>query len=179
MIWFARMRAWPALAVLFACGGDVRLRPLALDVQGLSGRAERLVLLIFPESSGQTCSGVDLATVPGLEAPLRAEWTRSIDGDQRKFELPPIEERSITVIAYSEDAQGMPIQFGCTQIDYADIESPEASLRLSMRVASRADIVPACRSSGPSSSSGCSVAVEWRRPSSAFAGATPSIIPSS
>ena len=171
MIWFAPMRAL-ALAFLVACGGDVRLRPLALDVQGLSGRAERLVLLIYPASSGQSCTGVDLSTVQSLVAPFSAVWTRSIDGDQRKFELPSIEERSITVIAYSEDAQGMPIQFGCTQIDYADIESPETSLRLSMRLASRADIVPACRSSGPSSSSECSVAVGWRRPSSAFAGAT-------
>lgn len=178
MICSGRMKAW-ALALLCACGGDVRLRPLALDVQGLSGRAERLVVLLFPASSGQTCAGVDLETVRSLEAPISVVWTRSVDGDMRKFELPAVEERSLTVIAYSEDAQGMPIQFGCAQIDYADIESPEASLRLSMRVASRLDIVPPCRSSGPSSSSDCSVAVEWRRPSSVSAGATRSTIPSS
>jgi hypothetical protein len=41
----------------------------------------------------------------------------------------------VTIVAYSEDAQGMPIQLGCTQIDFVDIESPEATLRLSMRVA--------------------------------------------
>jgi hypothetical protein len=163
MIWFALMRAGLLLAILCACGGELRLRPLSLDVQGLSGRAERLVVLLFPVSAGQTCANVGLENVKS----------------QRKFDLPAIEERGVTVIAYSEDAQGMPIQFGCTQIDYADIESPEASLRLSMRMASRSHMVPACRSSGPSSSSGCSVAVEWRRPSSVFARATRSIIRSS
>ena len=167
------------LAILCACGGELRLRPLSLDVQGLSGRAERLVVLLFPVSTGQTCANIGLENVKSLVAPLSVTWTRSIDGDQRKFELPAIEERGVTVIAYSEDAQGMPIQFGCTQIDYADIESPEASLRLSMRMAGRSHMVPACLSSGPSSSSGCSVAVEWRRPSSVFAGATRSTTRSS
>ncbi len=146
----------------------MRFRPLALDVQGLSGRAERLVVLVFPASSEQSCAGIDLDNVRSLDAPFSAEWVRSTDGSARHLELPAIEERSVTIIAYSEDAQGMPIQLGCTEVDFVDIESPEASLRLSMRMASRFRIVPACPSSGPSSSSVCSVAVGWRRRSSAI-----------
>jgi hypothetical protein len=172
------MRAWPLVALLFACGEDLRLRPLVLDVQGLSSRAERLVVMLFPSSTGQTCVGLDLTNVETLAAPIVAEWNRA-EGTERSFELPAVEERSVTIVAYSQDAQGMPIQFGCTEIDYVDIESPEASLRLSMRMVSRAVIVPACRSSGPSSSSECSVAVEWRRRSSASARATRAIARSS
>src|SRR5262245_23052916 len=111
----AMRRAWLALALLCACGEDVRLRPLVLDVQGLSGRAERLVILLFPASTGQTCADVDLENVRSLDALFSAEWTRSTEGNERHFELPIIDERNVTIIAYSEDVQGMPIQFGCTQ----------------------------------------------------------------
>src|SRR5688572_4105738 len=172
------MRAWLLVLPLLGCGEELRLRPLILDVQGLSSRAERLVVMLFPSSTGQSGVGVDLENVRSLSAPISAEWNRA-EGSERSFEFPPIDERSVTVVAYSEDAQGMPIQFGCTEVEYVDIESPEATLRLSMRVTAAPSIVPACRSSGPSSSSECSVAVGWPRPFSAIERATRSIIRSS
>jgi hypothetical protein len=127
-------RILPLALVLLSCGEDVRLRPLVLDVQGLSSRAERLVVMLFPGTEEQTCVGLDLSNVNALSAPFMAEWVRA-QGGERRFEFPSIEERAVTIVAYSEDAQGMPIQLGCTQIDFVDIESPEATLRLSMRVA--------------------------------------------
>ena len=63
----------------------------------------------------------------------RAEWLRSRDGDDRQLTLPELETFEVTLVAYAEDAASTVIQFACITVDYAQIESPNVTLRLSTR----------------------------------------------
>lgn len=128
----------PRLATLvlcllaLGCGPETVHRPIELFLGGLSGQAQRLMVLLFPGDTGPACGEVTLDSVRGLEAPLSAEWVR--DGsEQRGLTLPETDEGRVTIVAYSEDASGEVIQLACTRIDYADIESPDVSLQLSAR----------------------------------------------
>ena len=47
--------------MLASCGGGDLYRPLSVEIEGLSARASELVLMVFPQETGQTCVGVDLA----------------------------------------------------------------------------------------------------------------------
>lgn len=128
--------AWlVAICLTWACGPRLLFRPLDLEVQGLSSRAERLVVLVFPEETGQRCAELSLEGAPALTAPISFVWERSSEAP-RQAEFPDIEGMTVTVVAYSEDASGTPIQFACDEIDYADVESPEITLTLSARNAS-------------------------------------------
>jgi hypothetical protein len=115
-----------------ACGPEVVLRPLELEIGGLSSRAEVLVVQLYPGSAGRTCDGVGLGSVKGLTAPYMSSWNRS--AADRKLVLPDVEEDRVTVIVYSEDATGAAIQFACTEIAYEDLESPEFQIQLSARI---------------------------------------------
>ncbi len=124
---------WVVLAVLSVSGcGDLLLRPLELTISGVSGRAERLVIGVYPESSGQTCEGVGLGTVQALTPPNVYVWQRG--QMERTTTLPSVEEEGLTIVVYTEDANTAPIQFVCEEIDYADLEAPEVQLQLSARV---------------------------------------------
>lgn len=124
---------WLVLAALSLSGcGDLLLRPLELTISGVSGRAERLTIGVYPESSGQTCQGVGLGTVQRLTPPNVYVWQRG--QMERATTLPSVEEEGLTIVAHTEDADGRPLQFVCAEIDYADLEAPEVQLQLSARV---------------------------------------------
>jgi len=131
--------AWPAAlcaSMLASCGGGDLYRPLSVEIEGLSARASELVLMVFPQETGQTCVGVDLAASAGLMAPHEARWVRS-DMTERAFSLPRIETEGITVVAYSVDDAGAPIQFGCRELSFdkvLDLELGVLYLALSRRV---------------------------------------------
>jgi hypothetical protein len=121
------MAAW----LVSGCG-DLILRPLDLTISGVSGRAEKLVIGVYPKSSGQTCQGVGLGNVQSLSPPTLYIWQRG--QMDRATTLPPVEEEGLTIVVYTEDANATPIQFVCEEIDYADLEAPEVQLQLSTRV---------------------------------------------
>jgi len=123
-----------ALALLAGCGGDRFFRPLEIEIDGLSARADTLVLKLFPAESGQTCTAVTMESARELSAPHEATWRRA-DGAERRFELPAIESDGITIIAYAlmNDA---PIQFLCRELSFAeiaDLEDGRLILSLSRR----------------------------------------------
>ena len=130
---------WPrttAMAVAVAlftgagCGEDVLLRPLVVDVRGISALAERLVVGFIPGDSAPQCTQVTLETVADLNAPVRLVWERSAD-DNRMLETGGFDSENVTVIAHTEDDVGGVIQVGCLEVEYSDIESPEVLLILS------------------------------------------------
>ena len=121
-----------AALTLAACGHDVVLRPLDLEIGGLSGRAQTLVVQIFPGSTSRTCEGLGLGNVKSLSAPYMASWSR--DAADRQLAIPDVEDARITIVAHSEDASGTPIQFACAEIEYEDLESPEFQIQLSARM---------------------------------------------
>lgn len=126
------MRRWVLAGWLLSGCGDLLLRPLELTISGVSGRAERLVIGVYPESSGQTCEGVGLGTVQALTPPTRYVWQR---GEmERNTTLPAVEEEGLTIVVYTEDVNATAIQFVCEEVDYADLEAPELQLQLSARV---------------------------------------------
>lgn len=120
------------LPLLFVCGCGPQTvhRPIELFISGLSGRADSLVVLIFVESERSTCGDVTLDTVQDLDSKRRVQWQR---GEGRGLALPEVDEGAVVLVAFSEDAGGTAIQFVCTQIDYADIESPDVTIELSAR----------------------------------------------
>lgn len=120
------------LGALAGCGPTVVHRPLELFVGGLSGRAETLVVLIFPGPGAPACPSIQLDTVQSREAPHRAEWQRA-GSEKRGLALPDVDADQLTLVAYSEDAAGAAIQLACVELEYADLESPEVSLQLSTR----------------------------------------------
>lgn len=122
------------LLLAVGCGQapDVH-RPVALTIGGLSSRAERLVVKVFPESTGQTCIAVTLQTAGGLAAPFEVRWARSEQGGNRRLSLPEVDESRVTLVAHSEEADGRVIQFACLGLDYLDLESPEIFIMLSRR----------------------------------------------
>ena len=128
-------RWWLGAGLVFAgaaCGGPTVHRPLELFVGGLSGQAVKLVVLVFPESTGQTCAGLSSANIQAVSAPIRAEWVRGEDV-ARGLALEAVDEGRITLVAYSEDEAGQAIQFVCEQVEYAELESPDLSIQLSAR----------------------------------------------
>lgn len=111
------------------CGDDVILRPLSVDIQGLSSGAEVLIVQLIPGSQAPTCSQVSAANVTSFGAPIRLMWSRT-EGGERRLAAPNVEADRVTVIAHSEDASGALLQLGCQEIDYLDIESPEVEIAL-------------------------------------------------
>lgn len=103
---------------LAACGTEI-LRPLAIDVLGLSARAESFVLKIVPGDQ-LPCASVGIGSVGALEAPYQSRWVRS-ENQPRRANLPTLEVEVLTVIAYSEDAAGTTIQYACRQLSFEDI----------------------------------------------------------
>lgn len=132
---FGRVGLWVFALLLGAgCGSQTVYRPVELNLVGLSGRAERLVVLMFPEEAGQTCVNVELGNVASLTSVFEVIWSRSESEDIRQLALPEVESFAVTLVAYAEDDGGTPIQFGCTTFDYTQIESPNVTLQLSARV---------------------------------------------
>ncbi|MCC7386217.1 MAG: hypothetical protein IT384_30520 [Deltaproteobacteria bacterium] len=115
--------AWLAGALaVAACGGGTQYRPLDIEIRGLSARAESLVIKLFPEQARGGCAQVELSNVSGLEAPIEERWERS-SGAPRTFELPSIDDAGLTIIAYSLDAGGVPMQYSCLFVSYAQAGS--------------------------------------------------------
>lgn len=113
------MRAWSlAAAALIACGSEA-LRPLAIDVLGLSARAETFVLKVVPDGT-LACATVGPGTVKAVEAPYETRWVRSED-QPRRASFPALEVERITVVAHSEDSTGAVIQYACQELSFEDI----------------------------------------------------------
>ena len=133
-------RRTAALLVLWAgggaCGGSEVARPLEIEIDGLSARAQTLVLKVFEDGTGRRCQGVTLESAPALVSEHAAVWERSSEAE-RRLTLPKVEQEGITIIAYALDVGGRPIQFVCSALSYEDIGELALGvlvLRLSDRV---------------------------------------------
>lgn len=116
------------------CGGGDATQPLAVEIQGLSARADVLVVKLIGRSTGQTCAGVSLTTAPQVSASHTAQWVRSAM-DERRLELPVLPEPSMTIIAYALDAASTPIQFLCHEVTFDAVTNlPEDVLFLTLSV---------------------------------------------
>ena len=126
------MLRWITVALLgvatAGCGDETVRRPLSIDVQGLSSRAERLIVQLSPGDE-LTCGQVNAANVTGLNLPIQLVWTRSSSA-ARRLTAPDIDDDAVTVASHSEDAAGAVLQLGCVEVDFLDIESPEVEIVL-------------------------------------------------
>jgi hypothetical protein len=112
------------------------VRPLAVELKGLSARATKLVLAAFPASSGKACKDISLQNAASLDPPFRSEWDRA-SAMERELMLPPIGEDGAAVYAYSVDMNGTTIQFVCYDVTFegiGDLEYGILTLILSKRV---------------------------------------------
>ena len=115
---------------LAACGDETRLRPLSLDIQGLSSRASLMVIQLVPGSDAPACATVNAMNVNGLDAPIRLVWVRTDESEKMPLAAPDVETENLTVIVHAEDAAGAVIQLGCREVNYLDLESPEVEILL-------------------------------------------------
>ncbi|MBI2378787.1 MAG: hypothetical protein HYV07_32635 [Deltaproteobacteria bacterium] len=126
-----RLAPLAVASLLVSCGGS-ESRALQIEVRGLSARADLLVVQLFPESTGQTCSGVTLETAAGFEAPIELSWERQSGAPRTLSYDKPVEGEQLTVIAYATTGAGQTIQFLCTTVDY-DAITGLLAIRLSDR----------------------------------------------
>ena len=118
------------------CGQEIAYRPLILQLDRLSSRTDMLVVKVFPasEPGAPVCATISLANVQQLATPSpdqTVSWSRS-GSEARRLDLPRVDDPSITLVAYGEDVGGSPIQLACADIVYAQLESPDVTLVLSM-----------------------------------------------
>ncbi len=119
-----------ALLALCACGSEI-LRPLEVDVLGLSARAEIFVIKVVV-GSGLTCDQVSRESVQSVETPYVSRWVRS-EGQPRRANLPTIEDEAVTILAHSEDANGATLQFVCRELSFEEIANlPSGVLELTL-----------------------------------------------
>jgi len=121
--------AFVAVLSTAGCGEEALLRPMIVEVQGVSSQAERLVVKLASDASRPSCGQMDASAAQSLENALELVWLRS-SGDERRLSAPTIDSENVTVIAYTEDTNGTLIQLGCLEVDYLDIESPEIEIEL-------------------------------------------------
>lgn len=125
------MRAWCLAALVVAACGSEALRPLAIDVVGLSARAETFVLKLVPEGA-LTCATVGPSSVQAVEATYETRWRRAED-QARRASFPALEVERVTVVAYSEDGAGNVLQFACQELSFEDIANlPYGVLELTL-----------------------------------------------
>ncbi len=117
---------WFALAA-FGCGSNVAYRAIEIEVRGLSARAAAMTIKIIPGEMEIACGGLDLSEIQALPAETELRWERSA-GAERRFDLEPIENQTLTFVALSEDAAGQPIQYACRRIDYDELGDLPAGL---------------------------------------------------
>jgi len=108
------------MLILAGCGGGTVHRPVSLEIEGFSARAETLIVKLFPESTDQRCMGVSLENAADLNAPEEVRWTRA-SGGARSLNLPATDAESVTLVASALDASGRAIQFACRELAFADI----------------------------------------------------------
>lgn len=127
----ARGRA-AALGLLWAaaCGGELALRPLEVEVVGLSSDAAALTVKLALPDRAPSCSGLDPAAAAAAPAEREATWTRDA-AEPRTLTLEPVEAEAIRVIAVALDADAAPLQAGCLDVDFRAIERPEVEIILS------------------------------------------------
>ncbi|MBK8014190.1 MAG: hypothetical protein IPK13_22925 [Deltaproteobacteria bacterium] len=158
---------WLGLFAGTANCGNSAYRALNVDVQGLSGRAEILEVLVLDGQRGPNCSEIRLDNVldrAGAQASGAVQsrrWTRG-SGAPRLLAFEPVEVSYVVVVAYTLDEAGQPLQIACVGVDYSELESPEVTLHLSPAIA---DIVSPWRTYlGLSSLSSFSDEAGWLRP---------------
>lgn len=130
----AGVRGWPlvqALAVLVGCGPEPVLRPLELELDGLSGQAEVLTVKILDPEQAPGCGQIDASLALVLDAERTVTWRRS-DGAPRELVLDGIGTRAIQIVAVATDAEGAPIQLGCAVYSFEALERPEQVLELEL-----------------------------------------------
>lgn len=152
--------------VISSCGTSA-YRTLNVDVQGLSGRAEALEVLVLDGQGAPNCSEIRLDNVVAIGASGASwatqsrRWTRA-SGASRSLTFEPISASHVVVVAFTTDEAARPLQIACAEVDYSELESPEVTLHLSAAIAR---IVRSWRASlALSSSSSFSDAAGWLRP---------------
>lgn len=103
---------------------------MILDVEGVSGLAERLVVMIFAGADDRLCADISMETVKDTPASRTNAWVRD-EGAPRSFVFEDVDEAEMTLVVFTEDASGAPIQFACRRVVYADLESPVQTIELS------------------------------------------------
>jgi hypothetical protein len=115
-----RILATLALAAFASCGAPHIDRPLPIEIKGLSSRATKLILGVYPKSAMMSCQQTTVENVAMLTPPYHAEWDRE-SGADRTLELPTLDTDGVTIIAYSKDINSVTIQFACQYIEYKDL----------------------------------------------------------
>lgn len=118
---------------LLAAGGcDPRqvLRPVELDLQGLSASVEVLRVAVDRPEPG--CTGLTAPAALDREPFEQQTWTRG-QTSERTLLLEPVPEMEVMIWAVGLDRESTPIQFGCDRFGFADVELPERTLVLRMQ----------------------------------------------
>lgn len=126
-------RSIAVLLILAAsCGARLVLRPLELDLTGLSGQAQSLEVKLAEPRAAPPCDQLDPAGAASIEAEQSAVWQRGTDPG-RTLIIDAFEGERVLVIAIARDRSGMPIQLGCKVFEYAELERPEQVIELTMQ----------------------------------------------
>lgn len=126
------MRAALAALILIGCEGRLALRPVELELDGVSGQAETLVVGVESATAVPTCAELTPDRALALDVARRATWTRGQDEERTLF-LDPVDDMTVRVWAVSRDAALRPLQIGCDTLAFEDVERPERRLVLRMQ----------------------------------------------
>lgn len=120
-----------ASMALLGCEPRLALRPVELDLEGLSSQAQTLNVGVDLADSTPSCAELTPATALALSPLRRVTWTRGQDVG-RTLELEAVDDMSVRIFAVSLDAAEQPLQIGCDTIDFEAVERPERRLVLRM-----------------------------------------------
>lgn len=110
------------------CGGEPSVfRPVEVDLQGLSPRADVLVVAWF-DGDGVDCLALQTTDVRDLAPDAESTWQSG--EEPRRLQLPESPGLEGTFVAYTQ-ANGEVLQLGCRQVRFDELETPEISLLLS------------------------------------------------
>ncbi|MEL6187058.1 MAG: hypothetical protein AAFU79_20725 [Myxococcota bacterium] len=130
------MRSREAIATLFivgaasACDPRLVLRPVELDIQGLSASVQTLVVAVDSPDPG--CGGLSASTALDRQPLQQQTWTRGQMTD-RSLEIEAVSEMEVMIWAVGRNSDDVPIQFGCDRFAFEDVEVPERTLVLRMQ----------------------------------------------
>lgn len=126
-----RGAVWILFLLALGCGDTLALRPVEIDLVGLSAQADQLTLLIAPPEDVGPCPQLDAARALAIPATRSWVWRRADDAP-RTVTLEGLEEEALAFVAVAEDADGRLIQLACADWTFAELERPETTVDLHM-----------------------------------------------
>lgn len=122
---------WAGLGlVLGACGPQLVLRPVELDIVGVQADVVRLDVLVLDPDTHPPCALIGPLDLPGFDPVLQASWRRE-DERARQLGLDAVELEEVRLVVAGYDELETPIQVGCLDLAFAGLEQPEVEINLS------------------------------------------------